>query len=53
MQALDASLSVSVKVNVGPFQKGSLKLGFTRGYMQSGYYVRNFGKDTPVVPDTK
>src|SRR5205823_3589287 len=25
----------------------------TRGYMQSGAYVHNFGKDTPVVPKTK
>jgi PLD-like domain len=53
MQALDASLSVAVKVSVGPFKKGSLKLGFTRGYMQSEAYVRHFGKTTPVVPKTK
>jgi len=53
MQALDASLSVAVKVKVGPFKKGSLKLGFTRGYMQSEAYVRHFGKTTPVVPKTK
>jgi PLD-like domain len=53
MQALDASLSVPVKVVEGPFKKGSLSLGFTRGYMQSGAYVHNFGKDTPVVPKTK
>jgi PLD-like domain len=53
MLALDASLSVSVKVNEGPFRKGALSLGFTRGYMQSGAYVHNFGRDTPVVPKTK
>jgi hypothetical protein len=53
MRALDASLSVPVKVSVGPFEKGSLKLGFTRGYMQSEAYVRHFGKNTPVVPKTK
>jgi PLD-like domain len=53
MLALDQSLGVSVKVNEGPFKKGSLSLGFTRGYMQSGAYVHNFGKDTPVVPKTK
>jgi len=53
MQALDASLSVAVKVSVGPFEKGSLKLGFTRGYMQSEAYVRHFGKNTPIVPKTK
>ena len=53
MQALDSSFSVPVKVSVGPFEKGSLKLGFTRGYMQSSSYARQFGKDTPVVPKTK
>ena len=53
MQALDSSLSVSVKVPVGPFKKSALTLGFTRGYMQSGAYVHHFGKNTPVVPKTK
>jgi hypothetical protein len=53
MQALDSSLSASVTVPVGPFKKGPLTLGFTRGYMQSSAYVHHFGKDTPVVPDTK
>jgi PLD-like domain len=53
LQALDATLSVSVDVNVGPFKKGALTLGFTRGYMQSGAYVQHFGKTTPVVPQTK
>jgi hypothetical protein len=53
MQALDAALSVSVKVPVGPFKKNALTLGFTRGYMQSGAYAHHFGKNTPVVPKTK
>ncbi|WP_407156981.1 phospholipase D-like domain-containing protein [Bradyrhizobium sp. STM 3557] len=53
MLALDPSLGVSVKVNEGPFKKGALSLGFSRGYMQSGAYVHNFGRDTPVVPKTK
>jgi hypothetical protein len=50
MQALDTALSVSVKVDVERFKKGSVTLGFTRGYMQSGAYVHHFGKDTPIVP---
>jgi hypothetical protein len=53
MQALDTALSVAVKVPVGPFKKGALELGFTRGYMQSGAYAHHFGKNTPVVPKTK
>jgi hypothetical protein len=31
MQALDSDLRVSFKVPVGPFQKGAVTLGFTRG----------------------
>lgn len=53
MQELDPSLSVSVTVPVGPFKKGAVTLGFTRGYMQSGAYTHHFGKKTPVVPKTK
>jgi hypothetical protein len=53
MQALDPALSVPVTVPVGPFKKGSVALGFTRGYMQSGAYVHHFGKSTPVVPKSK
>src|SRR5216683_3894564 len=32
MKPLDASLSATVTVPVGPFKKGALALGFTRGY---------------------
>jgi PLD-like domain len=53
MQALDPNLSASVKVPVGPFKKGAVTLGFTRGYMQSGAYTHHFGKKTPVTPKTK
>lgn len=53
MAELDPSLSASVTVPVGPFKKGSVTLGFTRGYMQSEAYVRHFGKNTPVAPKTK
>jgi PLD-like domain len=53
MQALDSALSVAVKVPLGALQKSAVKLGFTRGYIQSGAYVHHFGKNTPVVPKTK
>jgi len=48
--ALDATKSVAVTVPVGPFVSGSLKLGFTRGYMQSQAYVRDFGPRAPLQP---
>ena len=50
MLAIDTSKSVAVTVPVGPFVSGALKLGFTRGYMQSQAYARHFGSNTPVQP---
>ncbi len=50
MLAIDNSKSVSVVIPVGPFVSGALKLGFTRGYMQSQAYARHFGGNTPVQP---
>jgi hypothetical protein len=53
MKALDASLGVSITVPVGPFKKGALSLGFTRGYMQSEAFARHFGLDAHVEPAGK
>jgi hypothetical protein len=53
MKALDASLGVSITVPVGPFKKGTVALGFTRGYMQSEAFARHFGVDAHVVPAGK
>ena len=43
MLPLDSTLSVTVQVPVGPFRKGALSLGFTRGYMQSEAFAHHFG----------
>ncbi len=53
MLAIDKNKSVSVTIPVGPFVSGALKLGFTRGYMQSQAYARNFGGNTPVQPPNR
>jgi hypothetical protein len=53
MLALDNTLSASLTINVGPFRKGPLSLGFTRGYMQSQAYVNHFGAKTPVIPPNR
>lgn len=47
---LDQSLSQSVTVNVCPFKKGAVKLGFTRGFTQSQAFVHHFGKTAPIQP---
>lgn len=50
MQPLDASLSVSVKVDVGPFEKNGVELGFTRGFVQSQAFVNHFGSNPQFLP---
>ena len=50
MQPIDAALSVSVNSAVGPFRKGSLAIGFTRGYMQSQGFGRHFGTNALLKP---
>ena len=50
MQALDSTLSATVKVPVAPFTKGALSLGFSRGYMQSEAFSRKFGQKTAIQP---
>jgi len=50
MQPLDPSLTVPVTVPVGPFKKGSLALGFTRGYMQSEAFAHHFGPQASLQP---
>ncbi len=53
MLPIDSSLSVSVTVNVGPFSKKSLTLGFTRGYMQSEAFAHHFGPKALIRPSGK
>jgi phosphatidylserine/phosphatidylglycerophosphate/cardiolipin synthase-like enzyme len=43
MLPIDPSLSKSVQVNVAPFTKGEIDVGFTRGFVQSQAIVHNFG----------
>ena len=50
LQPLDRRASVSVKVNVQPFAKGKVSLGFTRGFTQSQAFVHNFSKKAPLTP---
>jgi phosphatidylserine/phosphatidylglycerophosphate/cardiolipin synthase-like enzyme len=49
---LDPSLSVSVGIDVLPFTKGNLHLGFARGFTQSQAFVHHFGKNALIRPKT-
>ncbi|HVP36397.1 MAG TPA: phospholipase D-like domain-containing protein, partial [Terriglobales bacterium] len=50
---LDPDLSVSVKIDVIPFMKGNLRLGFARGFTQSQAFVYHFGRNALIRPKTK
>ena len=47
---LDATLGVTVTIEVAPFVKKKLALGFTRGFVQSQAFVRHFGLDAAIQP---
>jgi hypothetical protein len=50
---LDSDLSVSVKIDVIPFMKGNLRLGFARGFTQSQAFVHHFGRNALIRPKAK
>jgi hypothetical protein len=50
MLPLDPSASVAVVVRVAPFEKGRVRLGFTRGFTQSQAFVRHFGLHAKIQP---
>ena len=50
LQPIDPNLSVSVDVDVQPFQKNGLELGFTRGFTQSQAFVHHFGLKALIRP---
>jgi phosphatidylserine/phosphatidylglycerophosphate/cardiolipin synthase-like enzyme len=50
MLPLDPTLSATVKIEVGPFEKKRLSLGFTRGFTQSQAFVRHFGLKALIRP---
>ena len=52
LQPLDPSLGASVTIDVVPFAKGHIELGFARGFVQSQAYVRHFGPKLLLKPVT-
>jgi phosphatidylserine/phosphatidylglycerophosphate/cardiolipin synthase-like enzyme len=53
LRPIDPALSVAVDVDVEPFQKQGLALGFTRGFTQSQAFVHHFGLNALIRPKTK
>lgn len=48
---MDPAWSVSEDVDVVPFKKDGLSLGFTRGFTQSQAFMRRFGPQALIRPD--
>lgn len=53
LTAIDPALSVTVKVNVVPFAKHRIDIGFTRGFTQSQAFVHHFGPKARFRPKGK
>jgi len=47
---IDDSLGTTIKVEVVPFVKGKVSLGFTRGFVQSQAFVHHFGPKAIFKP---
>lgn len=50
LKPLDHTLTAKVEIDVAPFVKGKLALGFTRGFTQSQAFVRHFGLNALIRP---
>lgn len=51
LQPIDPSLTVKVKIDLSPYKKGDLQIGFTRGFVSSQAYVEHFGHNGSVRPN--
>ena len=51
LRPLDPTLAAAVDILVDNFKKGSLTVGFTRGFVQSQAFVRHFGRDARIRPE--
>ena len=50
LQPLDTTLTKMIPINVVPFSKNNIQLGFTRGFVQSQAYEAHFGKKLVLQP---
>jgi phosphatidylserine/phosphatidylglycerophosphate/cardiolipin synthase-like enzyme len=50
LQKMDNSLAVSVTIDVLPFAKQAVEVGFTKGFVQSQAFVHRFGLGAMITP---
>ncbi|HEY5408051.1 MAG TPA: phospholipase D-like domain-containing protein, partial [Ginsengibacter sp.] len=51
LQALNKDLTVSVTIDVSPYQSGKTQISFTRGFIESQAYSRHFGLNNKIRPN--
>jgi phosphatidylserine/phosphatidylglycerophosphate/cardiolipin synthase-like enzyme len=51
LQPLDETITVSITIVVQPFEQNKVKAGFTRAFISSQAYVRQFGMNNQVRPN--
>ncbi|MEO6894541.1 MAG: phospholipase D-like domain-containing protein [Ginsengibacter sp.] len=52
LQPIQKELTVSIKINVGPFEMKNTKIGFTRGFVSSVAYAKRFNVNNNRVRPT-
>ena len=50
LESLDLAKSVTVEINVAPFEKEGTKIAFTRGFIVSQAYTERFGSNGNIRP---
>jgi hypothetical protein len=53
LKPADPTLAASLDVDVSPFEKGNIAVGFTRGFVQSQAFVSHFGLKALIRPKGK
>jgi hypothetical protein len=53
LQPLDPARTVTVTIDVSPYQTGNFQIGFTRGFVSSQAYTSHFGNNSKVRPNRK
>jgi phosphatidylserine/phosphatidylglycerophosphate/cardiolipin synthase-like enzyme len=50
---LNRDLTAELTIEVSPYKKDDLQIGFTRGFIESQAYTRHFGSNNKTRPDKK
>ncbi len=51
LQPLNPKRTISLQIDVTPYEKGNFKIGFARGFIESQAYTRHFGSQNNTRPN--